>query len=350
MHDLLRSTRLLVLPALACAAIAAATGCSTTSPSAPPDHDAGASPALPTAASGGCPGAGDYCGGDGIPGDAGTLYHCDAAGSAPSSSQVCGNGCSVQPAGTNDLCTSAPICPGAGDYCGGDGVQGGDPDTLYHCPGAGVAPSSAQACDGSCASMPAGTNDACVGTCPTAGDYCGDDGLNGPAGVLFHCAAAGQPPASSTTCDSGCTHEPAGTDDVCGGTCGTYGQAALSWEAGQLDAGNSWSDYCLGFVNNAYQAAGSNLWWLQEPDAKTSLADAEGQPGFTSWNGSCPCGAILYWSANACNAWFGHIVICNGDGTVSTSGWPGFAGSTNASISWLSGQECGNAPAGYIRP
>ena len=255
--------------------------------------------------------------------------------------------------GGDELGSDAAACPGAGDYCGSDGVQGGDPGTLYHCPGAGAPPTGGDPCSMGCTIMPAGTNDFCALTsaCPTAGDYCGDDGLNGPSGVLFHCAAAGQPPASWTSCDAGCVAEPQGTNDVCGGgACGARGQAALSWEASQLDSGNSWSDYCLGFVNQAFQAAGDTLWWLQEPNANASLGDAETLPGFTWWNGSCPCGAILYWAANACNGEWGHIVICNGDGTVSTSGWPGYDGSTSASISWLDGQECGHTPTGYVVP
>ena len=306
-----------------------------------------------TTATGDCPSGGMFCGGDTISGDASTLYSCPGAGLAPSAQQVCANGCSVQPAGTNDFCQPSQSCPGSGDYCGGDGVQGGDPNTLYHCPGSGLPPSSGDPCSMGCTIMPAGTNDFCSLTtaCPTAGDYCGNDGLNGPSGVLFHCAAGGQAPTSWTTCDSGCIVEPQGQNDLCsGGACGTFGQAALDWETSQLNSGNSWSDYCLGFVNQAFQAAGDYLWWLQEPNANASLADAEGLAGFTWWNGSCPCGAILYWAANACNGEWGHIVICNGDGTVSTSGWPGYGGSTSASISWLDGQECGNTPTGYIVP
>jgi hypothetical protein len=87
-----------------------------------------------------CPGPGLYCGGDSMSGDPNTLYQCVAGGQAPASSQPCANGCQVMPQGTNDVCRSAQSCPGAGDYCGGDGVQGGDPGTLYHCPGAGQAP------------------------------------------------------------------------------------------------------------------------------------------------------------------------------------------------------------------
>jgi hypothetical protein len=301
-----------------------------------------------------CPTGGDYCGGDTIGGDPSTLYHCTAGGQPPASSQACANGCQTMPQGTNDVCRSTLSCPGSGPYCGSDGVQGGDPNTLYNCPGAGQPPSSSQACANGCTTEPAGTPDFCAATnnCPSAGDYCGNDQLNGPANVLYHCTAAGQPPASSTVCSGGCIVEPQGTNDVCAGSggCSAQGQAALNWEASQLNSGNSWSDYCLGFVNTAYQNAGMTLSYLQAPDANTSLQEAEGTGRFVYWNGNCPCGAILYWSANSCNGEWGHVVICNGDGTASTSGWPGFGGSTHASISWLDGQECGHTPTGYILP
>jgi hypothetical protein len=301
-----------------------------------------------------CPTSGDYCGGDSMSGDPNTLYHCSAAGQAPASSQACANGCRTMPQGTNDVCNSSQSCPGGGDYCGGDGVQGGDANTLYHCPGAGQPPSGSQACSNGCTIEPAGTNDFCAGatTCPTAGDYCGNDQLGGPANVLYHCTAAGQPPTSNTPCSGGCVVEPQGQNDVCagGGGCSATGQAALNWEANQLNGGNSWSDYCLGFVNQAYQAAGRKIGYLQAPDANTALGEAEAAGGFVGWNGNCPCGAVLFWSANSCNGEFGHVVICNGDGTASTSGWPGFNGNTHASISWLDGQECGHTPSGYILP
>ena len=301
-----------------------------------------------------CAGAGDWCGGDQMSGDPNTLYHCAAAGQPPASSNACPNGCQQNAPGVNDVCRSNLSCPGSGDYCGADGVQGGDPNTLYHCPGAGQPPSGSSACSGGCTIEPAGTNDFCAVTspCPSGGDYCGNDMLNGPSNVLFHCSAAGQPPSSSTVCSSGCVQMPQGQNDVCAGTggCSALGQAALNWEANQLNGGNSWSDYCLGFVNTAYQNAGDVLSYLQAPDANTSLGWAQGTGSFVPWNGSCPCGGILYWSANSCNGEWGHVVICNGDGTVSTSGWPGFSGSTNATITWLDGKECGNTPSGYILP
>jgi len=299
-----------------------------------------------------CPAPGDFCGGHDLSGDPDTLYHCGAGGVAPQASQACPNGCAA--GGQNDACRSTLSCPGAGDFCGANGVQGGDAGTLYHCPGAAQPPSGSQPCVNGCTIEPSGTNDFCAATglCPTAGDYCGNDMLGGPADVLYHCAGAGQPPSSNTVCAGGCVVEQMGQADVCagGGGCSAAGQSALHWEANQLNTGNSWSDFCLAFVESAYQNAGLTLAYLQEADASSSLQAAENTGSFVPWNGNCPCGAILYWSANQCNGEWGHVVICNGDGTVSTSGWPNYDGSTAALISWLDGEECGNTPAGYVLP
>src|SRR5262249_31592691 len=160
---------------------------------------------------------GDYCGSDGVQGgDAQTLYHCPGAGQAPSSSQACAQGCSVQPAGTNDFCNAGQICPAAGGYLGG-GAVGGGADTVYHFGAGGQAPSSSTACANGCVVEAQGTNDHCKSAmvCPTAGDYCGSDQLGGDANTLYHCAAAGQAPASSTSCATGCSVQAAGTNDRC---------------------------------------------------------------------------------------------------------------------------------------
>ena len=303
-----------------------------------------------------CPGGGDYCGGDSMSGDVNTLYHCAAANQPPASSQPCANGCQALPAPNPDVCRSSQTCPGTGDYCGSDGVQGGDANTLYHCPGSGKPPSGSQACASGCTVEPAGTNDFCAATskCPSSGAYCGNDGLNGPANVLYQCSGVGASPGSPTICTSGCSVQPSGTPDYCiganGGGCNATEQTALNWEANQLNTGHPWSDLCLGFVNNAFKNAGDSLGYLQQYSAADALAAARNTGRFVNWNGSCPCGGILFWGANSCNGEDGHIVICNGDGTVSTSGWPGFSGSTHAGISWLDGMECGYTPAGYILP
>ena len=285
-----------------------------------------------------------------------TLYHCSQSGAAPASSTPCANGCDTMPSGQSDVCHHGLSCPGSGDYCGADGVQGGDANTLYHCPGAGQAPSGSDACSNGCTIKPAGTADVCsaAGSCPTGGDYCGGDGVSGPSNVLYHCASGGQAPASSTTCSAGCVVEPQGTCDFCASSgttsCSTLGQAALNWEENQLNSGNSWSDYCLAFVYTAFSDSGDSIGFLGKPTAADSLAAAQATGQFVPWNGSCPCGAILYWAANTCNGEDGHIVICNGDGTISSSGWPGYAGSPSVSISWMDAEECGSTPSGYIMP
>ncbi len=246
--------------------------------------------------------------------------------------------------------TPALACPGAGAYCGGNGIANGDARTLYRCTAAGEAPTASERCSVACERMPAGVDDFCAKACPSPGKYCGDDKLGGPSSYLFECAAAGQPPASFASCGGACVTEPQGYDDFCAGSCSATGAAALQWEAGQLGAGDSYSDLCLGFVNQAYQHAGMTLPYLQAYDAYDAMTAAQATGRFVGWNGACPCGAVLFWSTNACNGNFGHVVICNGDGTVSTSGWPGYGGSPHAPIAWLSMEECGNAPAGYILP
>jgi len=73
-----------------------------------------------------------------------------------------------EPAGTApDASADAPAnvtCTGgaAGSYCGGDSVDGGDPATLYQCPGAGMAPTSAMPCAAGCVVEPTGTADHCM--------------------------------------------------------------------------------------------------------------------------------------------------------------------------------------------
>jgi len=240
------------------------------------------------------------------------------------------------------------LCTAAGDYCGGNGIAG-DVATLYHCTGAGVMP-AAKACALGCTKMPAGTNDFCAVACPTGGGYCGDNGVGGPAGYLFHCSAAGAPPASYSRCNTVCLHEPTGIDDLCANGCSAAGASALQWEANELGAGNSYSDLCLGFANQAYKHAGMTLAYLQQYDAYDALLAAEATGHFVAWNGACPCGALLFWGQNACNGNFGHIVICTGDGDMSTACWPGFGGTPDMSIAWMSMEECGHAPAGYIVP
>lgn len=108
-----------------------------------------------------CPGYGDWCGSDGVSGgDASTLYHCNGAGQPPASQTSCAAGCTIEPPGTPDVCTPVLSCPGYGDWCGSDGV-GGDANTLYHCYGAGQVPAWSTACADGCAVEPPGYPDVC---------------------------------------------------------------------------------------------------------------------------------------------------------------------------------------------
>jgi hypothetical protein len=71
---------------------------------------------------------------------------------------VCSNGCQVQPPGTNDRCAPASCPSGDGLYCGGDGISG-NANTLYQCTAGKL--SVAQACPNGCQVQPPGTNDNC---------------------------------------------------------------------------------------------------------------------------------------------------------------------------------------------
>ena len=251
-------------------------------------------------------------------------------------------------------------CPGKGAYCGNDGVTGGSADTLYQCPGKGEAPSSSTVCSSGCQVEPSGTADSCKKSgglvCPGAGAYCGNDGVTGgSAGTLYQCPGAGEAPSSSTVCSNGCKVEPSGTSDYCisapppdGGSCPSDYAAALAWEAGVISAGDAGncsgsppsccSDWCLEFVADAFSNAGVSVPELAHGYAYETIADFQNAGNWTAWSSGAvpPCGAIVVWAAAAGNGGDGHIVISNGDGTASTSGWPGYAGSSNAAISWLS--------------
>jgi hypothetical protein len=298
---------------------------------------------------GGCPvgasAAGTYCGSDLAGGtglDANTLYSCDGTDTVPTSATPCSGGCQANPPGTPDACKAATCPNGDGLYCGNDGL-GLSATTLYQCQAGAI--SAVESCSHACVSA-AGSGDHCD-SCP-AGDglYCGGDGLGLDPNTLYSCTAGVA--TVSQACGAPCQVAPAGQADACpGGGCSVASQAALSWESSQLSQGNSWSDLCLGFVNNAFTlGAGVSLPELSKYDAADALAAVQAEGKLQGWDGSCPCGAILFWSANSCNGSYGHIVICNGDGTVSTSGWPGFAGSSHATIAWLEGEECNQPPAG----
>lgn len=106
-----------------------------------------------------CPlGNGLYCGGNGIPGDANTLYRC--TGGAVTVEATCAAGCLHAPAGSPDACVDTTQVCGAGNglYCAGNGIVG-NAGTLYRCANGVV--SVAQVCTAGCAARPVGENDRC---------------------------------------------------------------------------------------------------------------------------------------------------------------------------------------------
>lgn len=165
--------------------------------------------------SGTCPsGNGLYCGGNGVSGDANTLYQC--TNGALSVAQACANGCRRMPPGTNDACEAAPApgsCPsGNGLYCGA--IAGQDPDSLYQC-NAGVF-SFVGVCGSGCQTMPPGTNDQCyAATCPSGnGLYCGGDSVSGDPKTLYRCTNGAL--SVVQVCANGCRVMPPGQNDQCG--------------------------------------------------------------------------------------------------------------------------------------
>lgn len=114
---------------------------------------------LPTGGGGSCPlGNGLYCGGNGITGNANTLYRC--TGGALTVQSTCSAGCMKMPAGQNDACvdTTQTCVAGNGLYCGGNGIIG-NANTLYRCQSGAI--TLAQVCTTSCSKQPSGLNDVC---------------------------------------------------------------------------------------------------------------------------------------------------------------------------------------------
>jgi hypothetical protein len=299
---------------------------------------------------GSCPdGDGKYCGGDGVNGDANTLYECK--GGTLTAIQVCPGSCTTNAPGTPDSCGSCPS-GGNGAYCGDDGL-GLDSNTLYNCQNGTV--TVKQVCSNGCLIAPPGTADTCYsgssggGSCPGGnGLYCGSDGVNGDANTLYNCKNGTL--TIEQHCANGCVTAASGSPDYCKNSCTATANSALQWEASQLSCCSSqWSDWCLKFVYDAYSNAGKNISLIAAASAKDALHQVQAAGKLTAGE-NAPCGAILFWEANSCNGGFGHVVISNGDGTVSTSGWPGYAGSTHATISWLDGQECGKKATGWFLP
>ena len=171
-------------------------------------------------------GDGDYCGNDGLGADPGTLYHC--ANKKTASATKCPSGCHVAAAGTNDSCNGAADpcskAPSAGAFCGGDGL-GADANTLFQC--AGGKTTSSMTCPAGCHVAAAGTNDSCnaaggdpcVGAKTGNGPYCGGELPGGDAATLYECTNSAT--SSSSKCPSGCTIAPAGQSDYCSGGSGS---------------------------------------------------------------------------------------------------------------------------------
>ena len=109
-----------------------------------------------SSAGGPCAGLNDglYCGGDGVAGDANTLYQC--SGGSLAGSTVCANNCQANPGAEDDICGCAGL--NDGDYCGGDDV-GGDPSTLYQCTSGTL--SVLTVCTNGCAIEPGALDDQC---------------------------------------------------------------------------------------------------------------------------------------------------------------------------------------------
>ncbi|MNX82451.1 LysM domain protein [compost metagenome] len=129
-------------------------------------------------------------------------------------------------------------------------------------------------------------------------------------------------------------------------------EAALAWQQSQLEAGNSYENYCLRFVRLAFEQAGTPIPGLTgKGSAANAMAgyEAAGRLNPMDPNEPPPKGAIVFWPATESNGGYGHIAISNGDGTCSTSGWPGFGGDPRAAISWLNGAE-GVSTAGWAIP
>ena len=289
-----------------------------------------------------CPeGDGTYCGGNGFDGDPDTLYRCTNGQFTPA--QQCSVSCDAAESGPHDAC--APCPDGDGDYCGE--AVGGDDHVLYHCAGGTL--TVKQTCPGQCYRNAPDAPDSCAG-CPDGdGLFCGG-AVGGDGQVLYRCADGAL--TAVQQCAGPCQPGGGGAEDHCpaSNACTSLGRAALDWEAHQLAIGNSYSDYCLAFVYQAYRyGAGLIIGDLQAPAAVDAWHNMQRDGRAHPWTGSAPpCGAIMFWEANSCNGGYGHVAISNGDGTLSTSGWPGFGGSPRVTTDWMDRMDCGHLPAGWV--
>lgn len=125
-------------------------------PAPPPEPPPGADAGADAEADAGPPcalGDGLYCGGHGVPGKSNELHRC--TGGVPVLEETCASDCARMPDGIDDVCACAL---GDGLYCGGNGVNG-DAASLYRCTGGVV--TLEHACASGCAKMPDGINDRC---------------------------------------------------------------------------------------------------------------------------------------------------------------------------------------------
>jgi hypothetical protein len=254
---------------------ACSNGC-TREPAGTPDQCAG--PAV-------CPqGNGLYCGGNGVPGNANTLYQC--TNGTLSVAQVCSNGCTPEPAGVSDQCApnAALTCPnGAGLYCGGHGV-GGNANTLYECQNGQL--HVVQACSNGCTQMPAGVPDECTapaGGCPNGnGLYCGGNGVSGDPNSLYQCTNGNLSVVQA--CSNGCQREPAGVADRC------FAPSTCPDGNGLYCGGNG----VTGDPNTLYQCTNGNLTVAQACSNGCTREPAGTPDQCTAPAGSCLAGNGLY--------------------------------------------------------
>lgn len=139
----------------------------------------------------------------------------------------------------------------------------------------------------------------------------------------------------------------AGEAACSGGSSSSAGQGAISWARGYLGQ-DYMAGHCLGFVMQAYSAAGLDiggadtaaLYWSQNP---------KGYPSGTDTNP--PVGALVFWGATSNND-AGHVGIYEGNDTVlSTQSWPSNAGGDVVHEFSLSGRNAAGYPyLGWINP
>eukprot|EP00762_Andalucia_godoyi_P003114 ANDGO_01098.mRNA.1 hypothetical protein len=127
---------------------------------------------------------------------------------------------------------------------------------------------------------------------------------------------------------------------------------AIAWEAEQFREHSApYAGLCLGFVKDAYAAAGiSGKAYMDAGSAKDGAGIAKGLGGWHGFSsaGAVPRGALVFWPGCSSN---GHVALATGGGGASSSGdGSKWNGSPNTTIDWLSEHWCGGNPAGWIVP